>query len=209
MWSARLDFRTCTRPESMDYRTAGPDQCVRGDARGLWTSGTLAHAAPPSCGAQEDTLARAQPAHAAQTFAVRARKPRCRPEEHCPRRDQASKPAPAVFAHLPALDQRAIEKSSPNRWLAYHEMDEWHYMRAVSDSADPFSGSADCGADARPAMDSSPVRFGDSGFAHMQQRAAVAPFAGRAHPTPGTQRMFRRVAQLSMIPAALSSTRRR
>jgi len=60
MWSARLDFRTCTRPESMDYRTAGPDQCVRGDARGLWTSGTLAHAAPPSCGAQEDTLARAQ-----------------------------------------------------------------------------------------------------------------------------------------------------
>lgn len=91
--------------------------------------------------------------------------------------------------------------------LACDEMRASHHKRAICDSPDQFPRCAECGADAERAIDCQQAEFGGGGFAPMQ-RASVALVEDRGHPALDAQNIPRRVAQLSVIPAALSLTRR-
>ena len=62
---------------------------------------------------------------------------------------------------------------SRNQSFAGQEDVEWHYKPVIGDSADQFSDSSGCGADAQRAIDRQQIGFGDGGFAHMQ-RSPVA-----------------------------------
>lgn len=52
-----------------------------------------------------------------------------------------------------------------NQLPAFKRKIKWPYKPVINDSADQFSGTSWCSADAQRAIDRQQIRFGDGGFA--------------------------------------------